>query len=233
MPIPISTGSWEVNRLVVVAGPTCSGKSTFIKELLEGNHPIIADQMQIGQASAWECVSANRLRASNRIRNIDRLILHYDFVTPWAAGLQSIPHGETFRLLRSTEQVTFLTIWVNPEDLRKRIRLEMTEQQKKLNAWGVNRIIMDTVADTFSMGLKKWLKKTVAGKYKLAFLEARLTKHQRAESLYAEPARLILHYDRWFDFCESYGAKAHWVLDCSEQLAKLNPVAEWRERKYR
>jgi len=77
----------QCDQLLIIAGPTCAGKSTLIDRLREGNLPLISETLHIEHPS--QDGRPLRLLILNAIApDIDRLIIYYDIVF----RLRSIHH---------------------------------------------------------------------------------------------------------------------------------------------
>ncbi len=107
----------QVGRLIIVAGPSASGKSFLMERLLAGGLPGLCDQLGVNPSAPGLYVEAWNLPALQQQR-IDRMILHYDLYA------QSISDGD-FRylpdLLPQAENVTVLTLRASVKLLQQRI----------------------------------------------------------------------------------------------------------------
>jgi SAM-dependent methyltransferase len=226
----------RIDRLIVVAGPTDSGKSTFIRRLQKGGMPLIASQLGLEDASSWKFTSALQLHAL-REAHIDRLILHYDFLRPWNRSAQTHERDEALDLLESANEITFVTLWAKPETLLRRIQPEIVLEERAYGAiWKkpklmIQRIIHDLVSEPLYKNIMRSMD-ILSGKYrsKLYSADASLERHRRVERLYKNPSNLLRHYKKWLEFCESYNPKAHWIMDTTEDPPKPYLVSEWADR---
>ena len=129
----------RIGRLIVVAGPTSSGKSTLIKKLVNSEAPEVAQRLGIDGGGGWSTISANRLITLTE-PSVDQLIFHYDFLRPHLRGAKVHKRDESLDLLDTAEHVTFLTIWCPPEVLRKQLEQSELAPKKKLGIfYGSNR----------------------------------------------------------------------------------------------
>jgi hypothetical protein len=107
----------QVGRLVILAGPSASGKSFLIERLRAGDFPDLCDQLGVHSHAPGLYVEAWNLPALQQ-QQIDRMILHYDLYA------QSIADGD-FRylpdLLPQAEHITVLTLRASTELLQQRI----------------------------------------------------------------------------------------------------------------
>jgi SAM-dependent methyltransferase len=109
----------SIGHLVVVAGPTSSGKSTLCARLRED----AGLRQQFGMNSGtWDLVGSSKVPQMLPGRR-DRLILHYDFLRPSRTSIHSYDREPALDLLQVAEKVTILTV-VTP-------RFRMAEQLRK------------------------------------------------------------------------------------------------------
>lgn len=110
----------SVNRLLVVAGPTSAGKSTFIKRLLRGEARDVAEHLKFGDPASWEMTSAQSVGKLKKSQ-IENLILHYDTLRPVKRKIKDYRSDNALDLISEAKEVTFLTLWVEPEQLLKQL----------------------------------------------------------------------------------------------------------------
>jgi len=110
----------RIGKLVVVAGPVASGKSTLQDGMMRGEYPEIAARAGIGRPARWTKISAGWLPDLTE-PSIDRLVLHYDFLRPYLASAKTHDRDEALDILGTAEKVTFVTVWTPPERLRKQL----------------------------------------------------------------------------------------------------------------
>lgn len=109
----------SIGHLVVVAGPTSSGKSTLCAKLRED----ASLRQQFGMNSGkWDLVGSSKVAKMLPGRR-DQLILHYDFLRPSRTGMHSFDRDPSLDLLKVAEKVTILTV-ATP-------RLQLAEQLRK------------------------------------------------------------------------------------------------------
>ena len=111
----------QIDHLVVVAGPTGVGKSTFIEAL---NAPSMRERF--GIEGSFETIQANALDGL-RTGPIATLVYHYDMLRPFDRPLHSHGRDPAFHLLASAKRITLVTLWepvtspfnepVNPAEL--------------------------------------------------------------------------------------------------------------------
>ena len=93
------------NKLLIVTGPSCAGKSTLIDRILRGECQKLCNQLELGNPLNWQLIYGNNI-GSNKEQFIDWLMLHI--------ALSSTSKNNKFEILQElilgSEQVTVLTL---------------------------------------------------------------------------------------------------------------------------
>lgn len=111
----------RINHLVVVNGPTSAGKKTCCRKLVANELPELATRVGIGDGAEWApYVHANRLWMPSE-PDVDKMILHYDFLRPHLRSAKVHERDEALDTLGAASKLTFVTIWTPPERLRRQI----------------------------------------------------------------------------------------------------------------
>lgn len=100
------------DRIIVVAGPSGTGKSTMMKKLLAGELPDVAQRLDLGEPASWTTIDATRLRRHAK-SHIDRVIYHYNFVVRYMRRTQSFDREELLDPAWLARDTRFLTVWVD------------------------------------------------------------------------------------------------------------------------
>ena len=114
----------RVKHLVLVAGPPSSGKSHLIRALQRGQWPELAGQLGLADAADWPKIEARRLHRINE-PVLDRLLMHYNFLSPFHRSAHSYERDEALDILRLADRLSIITVWTSPPVL-----LERFEQAK-------------------------------------------------------------------------------------------------------
>jgi len=191
----------SIKRLILFAGPPCSGKSTVIKKVLLGNLPSLAESLQLGEPSSWKYIQAAKVHELSGSR-MDRVILHYDILRQWRLKLDnpSYEDDKPLGLLDAAEETTFVTLWTTPALLSRRLKLRET------------RCFIKTLLSLDFDGTRESIRNCQVNK------------------LYVNPPKLFLHYDKWFSFCGSFDAKENWIMDTTKNIPELIPASKWLVR---
>lgn len=110
----------SIERMLVVAGPTSSGKSTLIERLQGGALPELADAIGLDKPAEWPMVGASQI-ARLREPRMPRLIFHYDTLYPYLRSAKTHEREKSLRLLDAAGEVVSLTIWTPPDALRRQL----------------------------------------------------------------------------------------------------------------
>jgi len=96
------------NKLLIVTGPSCAGKSTLIYRILRGECQKLCNQLELGNPLNWQLIIGGNLGNldSNKGQFIDRLMFHKVINTTSKNN-----KFEIFQeLILRSEQVTVLTL---------------------------------------------------------------------------------------------------------------------------
>lgn len=122
-------GDGRIPNIVIIAGPTASGKSTFMAMLAAGRLPIPIATKLPATASNWLQTSGRKVfaRPAARGRGDDRpsvqdgVALHYDMMRPYARGFEGFGADPALKLLTRAEAITVVTLRACGPELARRI----------------------------------------------------------------------------------------------------------------
>lgn len=209
----------RADRLLLVAGPSCSGKSVLIERLQAGELPRIAEQLRLGDPGAWRCVLPGELAALPPGERLERAILHYDFLRSWKGGTTSAyREDEVLRWAGTAAEVTLVTLRVPPDVLYRR----MVERRSAFLAallrgkpWDSETLRTTRRSSGPAPDRRRSLGKTLAIFRELRRLSAKVRS-------YRQPGELEALYAGWLAFWEPRPAE-HWILD-GEALTPALPA---------
>ncbi len=122
-----------INQLVILAGPKCVGKSTFMSDLLDNEPPFIHKCLGTDENQKWHLLKPEYLdkkewpAASN-------LIWDYDFNHPIIRNLKSYKDDSMVCLIRSAKLINFVTMWCPKHEMINRLNnqiLKMDDESLK------------------------------------------------------------------------------------------------------
>lgn len=175
------------NKLLIVTGPACAGKSTLIDRILRGECQKLCNQLELGDPLNWQLIHGQNI-GSNKEQFIDLLILH--------KALNSTSKNNKFEicqeLILGSEQVTVLTL-CPPSDV---VFLRMVERIKK-NVLQIQKLMK-----------RKNLLRT--GKK----IGKKLIKKFKKLWHYRNQGNMLVSYERWFSFLEEVGIERSWLINC-------------------
>ena len=161
----------KVGELILVAAPSCCGKTRFLNELFAGRLHHVLTAMKIkAPIDSYQSVIPQEI-ADIDSSNVPRMILHYALPTIALdeGSLRNLEDDPRLEIVSNSERVTVLTLITSPAILTSRL----------LARNRAHRILLLT---NFS-------------KY---FRERR--RLGRLKDLYAEPSRIKSVFDAWFAY---------------------------------
>ena len=104
----------QIDRLVIIAGPTCAGKSTLIKKILKGD-PSFSEKLRLDNPSSWNYSDASQLHKVQE-PSIDRMILHYDILYR-LRKYKKYENDKVLDIFKKSKNIIIGTLWANNEIL--------------------------------------------------------------------------------------------------------------------
>ncbi|MEN8131323.1 MAG: hypothetical protein ABFS45_14245 [Pseudomonadota bacterium] len=193
----------KVKRLIIVAAPSCCGKSTFINQLMQGELEHVEEQL--GTKSIHNWIFRDIFLHEEEIFNLENpdqlhLILHYTIPYPAIKYLLRPGYDKKGRLtiLKASDDIIFMTLYASPDTLLHRIEL----RRKRVNE-------------------RREQGKVLTHKY-----DRTMRTLKRLETIYANPTKLGLMYNRWFEFCHNIDLKGHYLVNV-DQVPRLGSISKW------
>lgn len=198
-----------MERLVIIAAPSCCGKTSFVHQLRNGELAHIAETLQMGDIRNWEYRDAffanTAMIAELRQSQTKRMILHWTIPHPSIKIKirnlllrNSYDKKSRLALIKMAEDLTCLTLVANPNKLIERAGLR-----------------------------KKRVDELLLEKRDSLLTHRRKTKHVRKLiANYSDIEKIVPMYNRWFAFCEQMEVKEHYLVDVNV-APLLVPKKKW------
>jgi SAM-dependent methyltransferase len=202
----------RLSGLVLIAGASGVGKSTFMTRLREGTLPSdIAEQIGAHEWRGHRMISAFEL-ADWTERPAEGLLFHYDLNRASRYPAKRFVGDAALQIVECAERVACVTLWAAPVTLttRKSARFQGKRRFPRAN-------------------------------HSLRALPAALRRRLRAPSpvdpsrwheqqeldlaVMSDPALLQALYREWLAFCDTQPFDTHWLVDASSEAYRLLPAA--------
>lgn len=184
---------FEINKLIIIGGPSCVGKTTLIKKIQLEERAQLCKQLGITEPSSWNYTDANDLEKINY--PIEKLILHYDFFTQYT-------EENTFKYLQkliiNSKNITVLTLYTTPH-----ILIHRNKSRSK-----------------FLKIFKALLHPKIYKKNRIVSLLHDFRKEQKKRYSYKHGIPIAL-YEKWFYFFSQNSVDSHWIMDSGKISIKV------------
>lgn len=180
----------EGNRLLIVAGASCTGKTSLIQALKCGEYRELLSELGLEDRSVWTYLSNSKFQSQVRIDSSvlsDKkvLLLHYDL---FAHFRDDSRYPRIRKLLKRFEHIDVLTLYAKPSSLFKRSRTRFWSQ----------------VLQAFRSPLSKGLK-----------INRFVRQLSERRGAYTDDSHLLKLYEKWFNELEDQRVTNHWLLESS------------------
>lgn len=216
----------QIDHMLIIAGPTASGKSTLTKELVAGRLAPLKMRIGINNLNEWP-----RMASGSVLRRTDlelkQLILHYDFLWSYPGSNGDMLGGQrALSIMDDARELSFVTIWTPP------VRLERQLIEGRLRVPMPATFIQVLKARVFRM-LPHF---AIVGVSKIPPLKQinrwlpghPIINHLLALRVYSKPDQVAATYRLWLQFCDRHISKtrAHVIVEFDREL-KFYSRAEW------
>lgn len=186
----------RIGTLVIVSGPTSSGKSTFLRRFASGQLPPAVAAALPATCRSWPQTGAGQLlqgqaasRPSLPAHDLEGAVLHYDILRPFSTGCQEYPRDQALDLIACAERVVVVVLKPGPARLARQLH-------------------DNEIAEKPGRGLLARL----AGRLGL---KQRKSRHRALAVLYGQPGWVEGWYARWDQFIRRAAPGAH-IIEVGE-----------------
>jgi hypothetical protein len=127
-------GNQFIGRIILVAGPSCAGKSALIERLRSGQLTRLKERLQMGDPDNWTYKDAWQMKNFS-VSGLTNLVLHYDILRLMDKNIRSYDFDPVFDLVRSARHVVMLSLLENPDILLQRCLQRRRKVFKYLKKW--------------------------------------------------------------------------------------------------
>jgi hypothetical protein len=118
-------------RVVIIAGPSCVGKTTLIQKLREGKLSDLQKQLNLHDLESWDFLDAWQIADFIWLGHRN-LVLHYDILRLFDHNIPGYQMDTALHFLWYADQVEMLTLWEFPATLLDRCRRRQRKNYRNL-----------------------------------------------------------------------------------------------------
>jgi len=202
---------YSIDHLIVVAGPSASGKSTFIRKLYEKQFPEVGRYLGVEDLHKWpliHAVSTDRMTEAA----LKSMILHYDFLYTGEKVLQ---------LLERVHAVSVITLWTPPERLRYQL---ITGKLRNRITGSLFELVKSNLFKLLPLSLTLWMSKMPLWWFPRSLFKS----HMNAGKIYSQHDQVIRIYREWFSLCNKYTDRTrhHIIIEFDDDM-RFYSFDEW------
>mgnify|MGYP000633909849 CR=1 FL=1 len=204
----------KVERLVVVAAPSCCGKSTLLEKLSAGEATPVSSFLKIDHKKNWIFVDSDRLGEVHATQ-IPHLLLHYALpAIPLKTGaLPNLPSDPPLKIIENAQSIVFVTLYADPKILVGRVRKR--KRSRRINRVPVLRAAIGCLSHS------TWLR------HRFSLLK-KVRRWNSLETVFADVDEVEALYAQWFNFIHCYGSENHRLV-CTDKDYAVHTLAEWHD----
>jgi len=222
----------HVDHLIVVAGPSFSGKSTFIRWLQRGRMPDVQKALGIARAENWVMESATTVGDLGEKR-IDRMILHYDITRMLGKAPEPWRRAEPIAVMKDADVLTVVNIWTAQDVLLRRLHglMRLVQMAEAVRARRPLRMLRIAVEDARASTLPAHARYALASLFTRR-IRSRLERVDETrsicgwkETLYRDARALRELYTDWISFCDGLEPAAQYAWRGDGPVQHLTEVS--------
>ncbi len=118
-------------RVIIIAGPSCVGKTTLIQKLREGKLSDLQKKLNLHDLESWVFLDAWQVEGFIGL-GYRNLVLHYDILRLLDYNIQGYQMDIALNFLRYADQLEMLTMWEFPDTLLDRCRKRQRKNYRNL-----------------------------------------------------------------------------------------------------
>ena len=177
-----------LRHLVVIAGPSCVGKSTVVSRLIKGELPALAQSLGLLNAERFAVVHAAEFKKDTTPGDVSGdVFLHYELTR--TRFVKTGPQSDrALQILTHARRIDFLTLWEDPDTIARRFRAK------------VRRSLVDALlALEFRRARRVFERFLIRRRY------------------FRDPQHMWALYCQWFEVCDTVPAASHWTFRSSAE----------------
>jgi hypothetical protein len=192
----------RVGELILLAAPSCCGKTYFLEQLYGGRLESLAQRLGLEEPiDSYISVIPSQLE-NFRDADVSRMILH--FAIPTIAlnerSLQTLADESRLDIVSSSDRVTVITLLASANVLASRLHTRFRENRKMMYR-----------------KLSKYLSER--------------RRMNRLKQMYAAPDKLVVAYEAWFKYVDSLAnLRKSWLVTAENDYEAFEPN-EWEQIK--
>ena len=185
---------YSIDKLIIVAGLSRSGKTTLINKLNNNEVNTLCEKLDLDPISSYQFCYAVKLKLLNQ--NIDKLIVHYDVLARFSNenGFDNL-----HELMKNSNDIKIITVCATEDILIKRSTLSVYKLLDELS-----KVKNITPYDQHLPLINK--------------LKNRIT----IQTIYQKTESIPQLYENWFATLKQYHAYKHWLLDSQKPNQPVN-----------
>jgi hypothetical protein len=190
----------RIGTLVIVSGPTSSGKSTFLTRFAEGKLPPALSAELPASSRGWPMTGASRLLLSQHgeasslpPRDLEGAVLHYDILRPFSTGCQAYARDQALDLISCADKVVVVVLKPGLERLSRQLH----EGEIAVKP---GKSVLARLAAAAGLKRRKRRHRHLAGLYtQPGWVDGWYARWEAHIRRVAPQARIIEVHDAWYD----------------------------------